>query len=501
MRLPKTWIIIIIIILLVAGYFGFRQLLKNPLDDYIIESIGLGEVAQEISETANVQATDNISLSFKSAGRIQNINVSVGGEVKRGQILASTDASQVNSQLKNALAALSIARSQYDKLINGYTPEDIKTYQDARDAAFHDLESEYVDAINTLNDAYTKIYNSFTAVSLIQYNYFSIVDQQGIKVAESKAKISESLSSVKKFLDFAKASSGKKDTDNAVSQTINSLNDISSALKTARDMADDGIYYSRVSSADKSALDTQRGYINTALSDVTTAQQNIVSDKIALQKAESNLALRQAEPRQEDVDVYRAQIDQAEANVNLYQSQLNDVYLISPIDGRITDINYKIGEIASVNQPAITLLSSNPFQIKANIYEQDIVNVKIDNPVIITLVAFSKNPLTGKVVSINPAEKIVDQVVYYEITIDFPNEIEGIRSGMTADIIIQTNKKENVLRAPRGVVVNIDGKEIAQVASNGKIEDREIVTGLEGNDYYEVISGLNEGDEIIIGKK
>ena len=72
---------------------------------------------------------------------------------------------------------------------------------------------------------------------------------------------------------------------------------------------------------------------------------------------------------------------------------------------------------------------------------------------------------------------------------------------MTADIIIQTNKKENVLRAPRGVVVNIDGKEIAQVASNGKIEDREIVTGLEGNDYYEVISGLNEGDEIIIGKK
>ncbi|MFH1968171.1 MAG: efflux RND transporter periplasmic adaptor subunit [bacterium] len=500
-KLSKTWIVIIVIILLVAGYFGLKQLLKNPLDIYIIESVEKGDVLQEISETGNVQATDNISLSFKTVGRIQNINVRIGDEVKRGQILGSIDASQTSSQLKNYQAALNIAKSQYDKLINGYTPEDIKTYEGARDSAEHDLDSEYASAINILEDAYTKIYNSLTTVNGIQSSYFSLVDQQGIKVIDRKAEIRESTDNVKKYFDIARASSNSGDVDNAINQAIISLNNVSSALKVIRDICDEGIYNYKVSSTDKTSLDTQKGYINTALTNVTTSQQDIKFYKIALQKAEDNLFLRQAEPRQEDIDVYKAQIEQAEANVSLYQSQLNEAYLISPIDGKVTDINYKIGEVASINQPVINLLSSNPFQIKADIYEQDIVNVKVNDSVWVTLIAFSKNPIMGKVVLIDPAEKIVDQVVYYEVTIDFPNELEGIRSGMTADIVIQANKRENVLRVQKNVVTNIDGREIIQIVGSGKIEDREIVTGLEGNDYYEVISGLNEKDKIITGKK
>ena len=50
---------------------------------------------------------------------------------------------------------------------------------------------------------------------------------------------------------------------------------------------------------------------------------------------------------------------------------------------------------------------------------------------------------------IDPAEKIVDNVVYYEVTIDFSNQAEGIKSGMTADIVIETNKKDNVLMIPK----------------------------------------------------
>jgi len=53
-KLSKTWIVIIVIILLVAGYFGLKQLFKNPLDIYIIESVEKGDVLQEISETGNV---------------------------------------------------------------------------------------------------------------------------------------------------------------------------------------------------------------------------------------------------------------------------------------------------------------------------------------------------------------------------------------------------------------------------------------------------------------
>lgn len=500
-KISRTWLVIIIIILIAVGYYVVKPLFKSPTDAFVLEKVGKGDVLQEVSETGSVKATDNISLGFKTVGRIQNINVYVGNEVKRGQVLASIDASQLSSQLGNYKAALDVAKAQYQKLLNGYTPEDIKIYQDTRDAAQHDLDNEYISAINTLDDAYTKIYNSFNVVNNIQTSYFSLVDQQGIKVNDSKIKINESMVNTKNYLDIAKASSDRENIDNAISQTINFLNNVSSALKIVRDMTDESVYYTKISSADKASLDTQKTSINTALTSVTNLQQDIVAYKIALQKAESNLTLRRAEPRSEDIDVYKAQIEQAQANVNLYQSQLNDTSLRSPIDGRITKVNSKIGEVVSTNESVINLLSSNPFQIKVDIYEQDIVNVKEGNTVKIILVAFPKQTFEGKVISIDPAEKIVDNVVYYEITIDFPNQPEGIKSGMTADITIETAKKENVLRVPKNAVENIDGKDIIQVANWGKIEDRQIETGLEGNDYYEIVSGLQEGDQIITGKK
>jgi HlyD family secretion protein len=67
--------------------------------------------------------------------------------------------------------------------------------------------------------------------------------------------------------------------------------------------------------------------------------------------------------------------------------------------------------------------------------------------------------------------------------------------------VIKTNNKEDVLRIPKNAMENIDGKDILQIITNGKVEDRQITAGLEGNDYVEVLSGLNEGDEVIVGKK
>ena len=119
----------------------------------------------------------------------------------------------------------------------------------------------------------------------------------------------------------------------------------------------------------------------------------------------------------------------------------------------------------------------------------------------IVLIAFPKQTFLGKVLSIDPAEKLIDDVVYYEITIDFNGDQEGIKSGMTADIVIETNKKDNILRIPANAIEKIGGKYLVQVTKSGKIENREITTDLEGNYYYEVVSGLKEGEEIIVGKK
>lgn len=500
-KISKTWIVVIIIILIIAGYFIIPPFFKSPLDGYVTEKISRGEVLQEVSETGNVEATDNINLGFKTIGKVSKIYVVSGNDVKAGDVLASLDLAQLSAQLQSAKAALASANSQYEKLLNGATAEDLKTAEDTVISSQQTLDNDYNGSINTLNNVYTAIYNAHAAALSLQNDYFSSSDQEGIKVQNAKKSISNNMANGKLKLESAQNNSLPANIDTAISGIIKDLNGAYDSLKIIRDQCDQGIYYANVSSTDKTAIDTQKTNIYTALTGITTLQHTISSDKITLQKAEDALALKSANPRQEDIDSAQASINQAQANVDLYQSQLNDNYLRSPIDGKITDVNVKVGQVVSPGQSVVNLLSLNPFEIKTNIYEEDIVKVKPENSVKIDLVAFPQQSFSGKVVSINPGEKIVGNVVYYEVVIDFPNQPKGIMSGMTADIVIETDKKENVLRAPKSAVDTIDGTQMAQVVRKGKIQDQIITTGLEGNDYYEIISGLNEGDVIVAGKK
>jgi len=146
-------------------------------------------------------------------------------------------------------------------------------------------------------------------------------------------------------------------------------------------------------------------------------------------------------------------------------------------------------------------LPEGPFAIKVNIYEGDIIKVKVGDRASISLTAIPDLTFGGEVVAIDPAETIMNDVVYYEVTIALGENIDGIKQGMTADITIETNRKENVLAVPKGAVEKIDGKTIVKVLKNGKAEDREIIVGLKGDDLVEVVSGLAEGEKIVTGKK
>jgi len=500
-KVSKTWLVVIAIILIIVGYYVVKAAFKSPTDGLVIEKIQKGQVLQQVSEAGSVKAAEDISLSFKPIGKIARVGVAVGDSVKKGDVLAELDLSQTSAQLQSAKAALNSAVSQYDKLVNGLTAEDLKIYEDAVTSARQDLSNAYDGARNTLNDAHVKIYNAYNVVVSIQNNYFSALDQQGIPVANARNDINSNLKDIENYLGPTGKNLSEPDIDSALSRMLVVLNNVYNNLKIIRDQSDIGIYYSAVPSADKTSLDTQKGYINTASTSANDLKQSIASLKVALQEAQDNLSLKAASARQEDVGIYTAQVRQAQANVDGLQSQLRDNYLFSPIDGMITEVNVKNGQVVSPSQSAINLLSAEPFQIKVDIYEQDIVNVKVGNSVKIDLVSFPKQTLEGKVLSIDPAETIVDNVVYYKVTIEFPSQPDGIRSGMTADITIETNKKDNVLRIPKNAVLQIDGVQSVQVFKNGKITDETITTGLEGNDYFEVLSGLSAGDQIIIGKK
>jgi multidrug efflux pump subunit AcrA (membrane-fusion protein) len=123
----------------------------------------------------------------------------------------------------------------------------------------------------------------------------------------------------------------------------------------------------------------------------------------------------------------------------------------------------------------------------------------IGNPVDISLVAFPDKVFTGKVRMIDPAQKLVNEVVYYEATIDFDQIPEGLRPGMSADLTIKTASRQNVLLVSTDAIQTKDGKTFVQVSKNGKSEEREIQIGLQGSQgFTEVISGLTDGEKVVL---
>ena len=497
------------------GIIGWQFFGKNGKPKFETVKVEKGTVLQEVSETGKVIEGEEIDLSFKNSGQIEKIYVKVGEKVKAGDVLAKLNTTSLYIQLQEAKSALSVVQAQLDKLLAGATQEEIQAAQTkvknseiSLNEAKKSLENAYDDALNSLDDAYLKAYNSFIVVDTIQRTYFVGADQESIKVKEKKDEINNLTLQIKSYTDAAKTGSEDAKKDIAFSETKKSLNTIFGDLGDIREVCESENYRNTISSTNKASLDTQRANINTVLTTVTASQQAVSSAKLSIESAEGqlqvakdSLTLLTAYPRQEDINLYQAQVSQAKANVQLIENQILESTLKSPIDGKITAVGKKVGEIVqpTLQDAVFTLLPDSPFEIKADIYEEDVVKLNIGNSVDISLVAFPDKIFKGRVIEINPAEKLIEGVVYYETTISFDELPEGIKPGMTADLIIKTASRENVLTVSEDAVQKKDGKTIVEVLKDEKSQEKEIETGLWGtNNLIEVISGLSEGEEVIL---
>lgn len=534
MKLNKKTILIIIIIALIAGFIFYRSYFKKEEPEFELEKVIKGTVSQEVSETGTVEAGEEINLGFKSAGRIERVFIKVGDKVSIGQNLAKLDAIQLSIQLLEAQAALDAAQAKLDKLLAGSTPEEIRIAEtaavnaetdlasakqnliDVKASAQDDLAAAYEDALNTLDDAYLKIYNAYNTVDAVQRTYFTGSDQEGLNVKDNKSVIKSARDLAKSYLDAAKNNTTNENIDTALTKFKTALSDSYNSLVNIREICDQSIYQSNVTSADKTSLDTQKSNINTALTNITNALQTISSTKLtneynintaqaeiasaegALKKARDNLALEKAAARPEDISLSRSQVREAEAKASLLQSQIGDAYLRSPIQGQVTEINKRAGEIVQTTTNVISLIPAGDYQIKVDIYEEDVVKIKEGNMVDIELVALPNEIFKGRVASVNPSEKLIDGVVYYEATIAFDETKKDIKPGMTADIVIKTASREDVLVISKNAVLKKNGEAIVQVLKNGEVKERVVEIGLEGDEMVEILAGLEEGEEVVI---
>jgi len=195
---------------------------------------------------------------------------------------------------------------------------------------------------------------------------------------------------------------------------------------------------------------------------VTQAEGDLATAQAALELAKVNAARTQElftkkNSSQQDLDTANATLHQAEGNVKIKQgaldkakADLDHCTITSPIDGVVISRNVDVGQTvaASLQAPVIFAIANDlsKMQIDSNVAEADIGAVNVDQDVDFTVDAFPTRTFHGKVVQVRNAPITVQNVVTYDTVIGVSNPDLKLKPGMTANVSIIIEHKDNVLQ-------------------------------------------------------
>jgi HlyD family secretion protein len=170
--------------------------------------------------------------------------------------------------------------------------------------------------------------------------------------------------------------------------------------------------------------------------------------------------------------------------------------------GRVASLQIREGEQATPGAPAITLIDEGAYHIEVSVDEIDIDQIAEGQPVEITLDALPDTVLDGVVSEIAPTAVTSGVgVVTYLVTINIDAGDVALKPGMTANATIITDLLDGVLVVPNWAI-RLDRESgqalVNRLATGGEIEEVPIVTGLRNEQFSEVISGLVEGDVVVV---
>lgn len=215
-------------------------------------------------------------------------------------------------------------------------------------------------------------------------------------------------------------------------------------------------------------------------------------------------ARTEAEARRASCNTAKADVAQAEAKFRATRAEQGRVALYAPFDGTVAKIVGELGEYSTPSPPgvptppAIDLIDDTCLYVKAPMDEVDAPKITAGQPVRITLDALPGKLLPGKVRRVAPYVSAVEkQARTVDIEVDFaqPDATGKLLVGYSADVEIILAGRENVLRIPTASIQE-GGKVLIYNADSGKLDERQIKTGLSNWEYTEVLEGLSAGERI-----
>ena len=253
-----------------------------------------------------------------------------------------------------------------------------------------------------------------------------------------------------------------------------------------------------------------------------TAQANADATAASLDGAAASqrAAEAQSEVARAQLDAAKAQVEQKQAAVDQAQVDLDHTYIRAPVDGMVVSRNVDVGQTvaASLSAPTLFLIAQDltKMQVETNVDEADVSRVALGQPAGFSVDAHPGLTFRGRVAQIRQAPQTVQNVVTYVVVVAVDNAELRLKPGMTANVRILVDRRENVLAVsnaafrvhlgqPRTTKTSKRAKadsgsheQALWVLRDGTPEERIVRTGLTDGRQTEIQTGVAEGEQIIV---
>ena len=481
-----------------AGFYFWGDDSSTP--QYMTARVERGNLRNTVTATGALQAVTTVQVGSQASGTISALYADFNSVVKKGQVVAQLDPSTAKAQVDQARANLQNAR-----------------------ASLANARASVVNAQAGVRDAQAK---SLAARSTVQNTQAGVSGAEA-NVAVLKAQQDDAMSLLKQQESLLKAGViAQRDYDVAVT-----------AYRTA-----EARYNQAVAQLNQAKSSEQ----SSSTAGIAQSQAAIEQSKAQVQQAQAQVGQAQA------------QVQQAEAALSVAEVNLSHTTITSPIDGVVVSRDVNVGQTvaASLSAPTLFTIANDltQMQVIANIDQADIGLVEQAKSVKFSVDAFPGKEFEGKIeqMRLNPVN--VQNVVTYNVVIDVNNPEQKLKPGMTANLTITIDERNNVLKVPNSALrftpqdtqrTNASGGQGGQgqgqrrrqqqqgdnagggnnggenrfapasapvlpgqirvvwvLGQNGKPERRRITVGLSDGSATEVVQGeLNEGDMVITGQQ
>jgi HlyD family secretion protein len=504
----RTITIVGALVVLVAVYFLFFRGGNSSLQTLVVHR---GDFVQQLSVSGTVQAAHDVDLGFAQSGRVSATYVSVGDRVTSGEVLAEIENGDLRAAVAQKKAALASAQAQLASLQAGTRPEQLAVTQSQVQSDGVALAQAAQGLVNAIQNAYTQSDDAVhNKVDQFFSNPRSLTPQLSFPVSDSslKSKVESDRIAIEPVLAAWQGSSANlsvsADLSAAQNEAQHDLAEVSQLLIDANAALNAAVPASQTSASTIQGwitnVATARANVNTALSTLNTAITSQQSASATLSKDEKTLALEQAGSTSEDIQAQQAQVQAAQADVQNAQAQLQKTLVVAPFSGTVTRMDAKEGETISPTEPKISLISDGLYEIETYVPEVEITGLSVGNAASTTLDAYGPDvPFAATVISIDPAETVVNGVATYKTTLQFLAQDDRIKSGMTAEVVITTQITHDALAVPQGAVFDKAGQKMLQLVRDGAVVDVPVQTGAAskiGN--VQIVSGIADGDTVVL---